>query len=105
MKKSNIYENFLKQMDGEFFENLILSENVKIERIISNGDITPTGKWYDQDNDEWVMIMKGEAVLSFENQKDITLKSGDYINIPANTKHRVSWTSQEQETIWLAIHY
>ena len=105
MKTSNIFTNIPKQMNGEIFENIISKDSIKIQKIISKGDTTPKNKWYDQEDDEWVIIMQGEAILSFENQKDIKLKTGEYINIPAHTKHRVSWTIETQETIWLAIHY
>ncbi len=105
MKTSNIFKNIPKHINEEIFEDIFLNDNIKIERIISKGDVTSDREWYDQDNNEWVIVMKGEAVLSFENQEDIRLKSGDYINIPAHTKHRVSWTIETQETIWLAIHY
>ena len=105
MKTSNIFTNIPKQMSGEIFENIISKDNIKIQRIVSKGDTTPKDEWYNQEDDEWVIIMQGEAVLSFENQKNIKLKAGEYINIPAYTKHRVSWTIETQETIWLAIHY
>ncbi len=92
-------------LKDEVFEELITKESLKIERIISKGHITPKSKWYNQENDEWVILLKGKAILEFENSADIELDEGDYINIPKYTKHRVSWTIPNEETIWLAIHY
>jgi len=105
MKKENIFKNSVKNFDEEIFENILSKKNIKIEKIISHGQTSPKEGWYDQDNDEWVIVLKGEAVVSFENKSDVRLKKGDYINIPAHTKHKVLWTLPEDETIWLAIHY
>lgn len=105
MKKTNIFADIPKQWHEELFENIISKDSLKIERIISKGHISPNSGWYDQENDEWVIVLQGEAVLSFENKEEVRLKAGDYINIPAHTKHKVSWTLPEKETIWLAIHY
>jgi len=106
MKKSNIFTNIPNKINQEVFEDIVSNKNIKIERIISHGDITPKGEWYDQDTNEWVMLMQGEAILSFEDDKSsIKLTAGEYINIPAHIKHRVSWTTPNEKTIWLAIHY
>lgn len=105
MKMKNIFKNIPKQLPDELFENIISKDSLQIERIISKGHTTPESQWYDQDTDEWVVVLKGEAILSFEDSNDVTLSTGDYINIPAHTKHRVSWTIPNQETVWLAIHY
>jgi cupin 2 domain-containing protein len=105
MKTTNIFENIPKELKEELFEEILSKANLKIERIVSKGHITPDEQWYDQESDEWVIVLQGEAVLSFENADDVKLKCGDYLNIPAHTKHRVSWTLPESETIWLALHY
>lgn len=81
------------------------NKDIKIERIISKGHITPKSQWYNQEQNEWVIILQGEATLSFYDGNDVELKEGDYINIPAKTKHKVSWTKPNEETIWLAIFY
>jgi cupin 2 domain-containing protein len=78
---------------------------VTIEKIISKGQKSPNSDWYDQKKNEWVMILRGKAVLSFEDQTSVQLNEGDFINIPAHKKHRVTWTDPDNETIWLAIHY
>lgn len=92
-------------LDEEVFERLVQGENVKIERIISKGHKSPEDGWYDQDHHEWVIVLKGNASLSFENEEVVDLGQGDYLNIPAHKKHRVTTTSTTTETIWLAIHY
>lgn len=88
----------------EIFETIINSHNVKIERIISTGQTTPEGIWYDQDHDEWVILLQGKATLLYSNNSSINLKAGDYLLIKANQKHRVTFTSSNPPCIWLAIH-
>ncbi|WP_373000826.1 cupin domain-containing protein [Sulfurimonas sp.] len=105
MKKYNIFANIPAEIKEELFEDIISKESVKIERIISKGHTTTEFEWYDQKRNEWVIVLKGEAILEFENAKDKRLKEGDYLNIPAHTRHRVSWTKPDEETVWLAIHY
>jgi len=88
----------------EQFENLLLREHVKIERIVSNGHITPAGEWFDQCWDEWVLLLQGAATLAYENGGKLNMQTGDFVLIPAHTKHRVEWTQPESNTVWLAIH-
>jgi cupin 2 domain-containing protein len=102
----NIFSNIPKDIPQEIFEEIMTGRNCKIERIISKGHATPEGQWYDQDKNEWVILLKGNAVLLFEgNDIPFKLQPGDYINITAHMKHRVEWTDQTEETIWLAINY
>ena len=73
---------------------------------MARGHSTPPGQWYDQDQDEWVIVLAGSAALLCDGSDHaITLKPGDYVNIPAHVKHKVEWTNQAEETIWLAVHY
>ena len=102
---SNIFSQIPSELKEEFFEELISKDGFKIERIVSKGHITRDGEWYNQKSDEWVMVLRGEAILEFEKGEDVRLKEGDYLNIPAHTKHRVSWTKPNIETIWLAVFY
>jgi cupin 2 domain-containing protein len=102
---NNIFKNIPTNLADESFEDIISKDGLKIEKIISYGHITEEFQWYDQDHDEWVILLKGEATLSFENENAIELSLGEYINIPAHKKHRVSWTLPNKETIWLAVHY
>lgn len=105
MESANLYEKIPNNLDEEIFELLVQGENVKIERIISNGHTSPGTGWYDQELNEWVLVLKGNASISFENGKVIDLKEGDYLNILSHQKHKVIRTSTSTETIWLAIHY
>ncbi len=105
MKSKNIFESIPDNLDEEIFEQILQSENIKIERIISKGHRSPDSGWYDEEQNEWVIVLKGEAIISFENGIDINLKAGSHINIPAHKRHKVSWTDPKTETIWLAVHY
>ena len=51
------------------------------------------------------LFLKVEAKLELEDGQVIHLKNGDYYNIPAHLKHRVAWTQDDVETIWLAVFY
>ncbi|MCH7548676.1 MAG: cupin domain-containing protein [Candidatus Krumholzibacteriota bacterium] len=91
---------------GEHVEKLIDSAGVRIERIVSHGHASPEGFWYDQDENEWVVLLAGAARLRFESDnKTIELGPGDHVNIPAHTRHRVDWTQPDTDTIWLAVFY
>ena len=105
MKPQSIYAAIPQSLPEEIFETIAASDNVRIERIVSLGHTSPQSGWYDQDKNEWVLVLKGEAVLNFEDEPAICLKSGEYLNIPAHKKHKVQWTDPETETIWLAVHY
>ena len=105
LNKLNIFESIPKELNEELFEDIIKKDGLKIERIVSFGHTTTEGEWYEQENDEWVILLKGEAILSFEDKDDVKLKAGDYLNISALKKHRVSWTKPNEESIWLAVHY
>jgi cupin 2 domain-containing protein len=105
MKIKNFYEDIGSNSDSEIFEELFKNSNVKIERIISSGQSTPEGEWYNQDWDEFVILLKGSAGLFFENERELFwLKPGDYIFIPKHCRHRVEFTDPEEKTIWLALH-
>ena len=102
---ANVFTGIPEQLPEELFECILKQENIVIERIVSNGHVTPVGQWYDQSRDEWVILLQGQATLLFEEtQKLIRLAPGDYLLIPAHTRHRVEWTLPDFNTIWLAIH-
>ncbi|MCW8935739.1 MAG: cupin domain-containing protein [Gammaproteobacteria bacterium] len=100
----NLYASIPANLDNELFELIINNENIKIERIISKGHKSPETGWYDQVHNEWVMLLKGTAIVTFED-RELTMSPGAYVNIPAHTRHKVNCTNPEEETIWLAIHY
>jgi cupin 2 domain-containing protein len=90
----------------ELVGELLSGQRFRVERIVSKGHRSPDDFWYDQSEHEWVVVLQGEARLWVAGQPDtITLSAGMYINLPAHVKHRVEWTHQEVETIWLAIFY
>ena len=105
MKDNNIFSAIPQCLDQELVETLLENKDVCIERIVSKGHTSPASGWYDQPKNEWVMVLKGEAVIAFEDEPEIRLVAGSYIDIAAHKKHRVSWTDPEVETIWLAVHY
>lgn len=102
---SNIFD-FSQSVGGsEVFEDFVKSGDVRIERILSKGQASPEPGWYDQDENEWVIVLQGGGRLAFDDGSEVELNAGGYINIPAHTKHRVSWTDPEQVTVWLAVFY
>lgn len=101
----NIYDSIPAELKSELFEQLVDSGTVRIERIVSKGQESLASGWYDQDENEWVLLISGAAILSFGEDESVTLKAGDYINIPAHKKHKVEWTDPDRETIWLAVFY
>ncbi len=83
---------------------LLSGSGLRIERIISHGHSSPEGFWYDQSEDEWVLVLKGAARLEFEG-RTLEMRPGDSVNIHAHEKHRVAWTSPDEPTVWLAVFY
>ena len=80
--------------------------NARIERIVSHAHASPDGFWYDQEWAEWVIVLKGSAGLQVEGEDaPRVLSSGDYVHLPAHTRHRVVWTAPGEPTVWLALHY
>lgn len=102
----NILADLPPALSGEVFETIVESDSVRIERIVSNGQATPEGKWYDQERDEWVLVLAGSAGLLFEGEQEPRrLVTGDYTLIPAGGRHRVAWTDPAVSTVWLAVHF
>lgn len=83
---------------------LLESPGVRIEQIVSQGHSSPEGFWYDQEQSEWVAVLTGAARLKFED-RTVEMNPGDFVNIPAHTRHRVEWTTPHEPTVWLAVHY
>ena len=110
MNTNNLFSKLPKDLSSEVFETLAQGNNVRIERIVSEGQCTTENQWYDQDDHEWVILLQGSAVIRFaetpsSNATLTHLSPGDYINIPAHTRHRVESTDSDNITVWLAIHY
>jgi cupin 2 domain-containing protein len=87
---------------AERFEDLLARPGARIERIVSSGQSTPAGAWMDQAWDEWVLLVSGGAGLTLEGEAPMTLSAGDWLLIPAHSRHRVEWT--DTPTVWLAVH-
>ena len=95
-----------QRLPDELFTTLLEAANVRVERIVSLGHTSPDGFWFDQDQHEWVIVLKGAARLRFEGEEQPDeVKPGDFVNIPAHKKHRVEWTMPNEPTIWLALFY
>lgn len=106
MHKTNIFAPLPAHMADEVFEPIVTGSGFRLERIISKGHATPEGQWYDQPEDEWVMLLRGAAGLRCEGHEGVTvLRPGDWVHLPAHLKHRVEWTAANTETVWLALHY
>src|SRR3979490_2292301 len=101
---SNLFADLPGHLPGELLTTLLDDANVRIERIVSHGHASPQGFWYDQEQHEWVVVLKGAARLRFEDGT-VEMKPGDCLNIPAHQKHRVEWTTPDEPTIWLAVFY
>lgn len=80
------------------------SAGVRVERILSTGQSSPDGFWYDQAWDEFVLVVQGAARLQIEGEAERPLGPGDWMMIPAHTRHRVAWTDPDRPTVWLAVH-
>ena len=102
----NLLESVPGSLPEEKTENLLASGNFRLERIVSQGHATPPGEWYDQERDEWVLLLKGGAGLRFEGEPDArVLRPGDAMLIRAHVRHRVEWTEAGGQTVWLALHF
>ena len=102
---ANIFGARPEKFDQEVFEELIRDKHVRIERILSRGHSSPESGWYDQEENEWVIVLEGSGALVFEDGREVILNTGDYLNIPAHTRHRVSRTDPDVVTVWLAVFY
>lgn len=87
------------------FDDLIRHRHIRIERILSKGQTSPESGWYDQDEHEWMVVLQGAGTIAFEDGSEVKLAAGDYLNIPARQRHKVSWTDPETVTVWLAVFY
>lgn len=106
MIPTNLLTHLPDRLTDERFETLVQTSDCRLERIISTGHSTPPAQWYDQADDEWVLLLAGSAVLRFEQpDEEIALQPGDSLLIPAHRRHRVESTDPRQPTVWLALHY
>ncbi len=101
----SLLQNVPKATSEERFEELCRSKAFRIERIVSTGQVSPAGFWYDQAWDEWVLVIQGTAEVRLQDPDEtVRLAAGDWLMIDAHRKHRVEATCREPATIWLAVH-
>ena len=102
----NLFDDLPQATEQETLADLLTRPGVRIERIVSTGQSSPPGFWYDQSRGEWVAVLAGEARLRFEDEPAArTLRAGDFVDIAAHRRHRVEWTRPGEPTVWLAVHY
>jgi cupin 2 domain-containing protein len=101
---SNLFHDLPLHLPAEVVTSLLESPDVRIERIVSHGHSSPRDFWYDQQQAEWVVVLKGAARIEFADRM-LEMQPGDFVEIPAHTRHRVDWTTPDEPTIWLAVHY
>ena len=89
----------------EHFSELLGRPGLRIERIVSHGQCSPPGFWYDQPRDEWVLLLRGAAGLLIQGEAERRLGPGDFVHLPARQRHRVTWTAAGEPTVWLALHF
>lgn len=105
MKTMNFFTGITGSSTVEIIDTVFMNASGKVERIISNGQATPEGVWYDQDKDEWVLLLQGSAGVLLEGEEEpVILYPGDYLMLPAHCRHRVEWTDKNTQTVWLAVH-
>lgn len=101
----NLFADIPASLPAERFDTLLQAGTCRLERIVSIGHATPAGEWYDQDWDEWVSLLQGQAGLRLANEDAVRiLAPGDHVWIPAHRRHRVEWTSENPPAVWLALH-
>ncbi|MGI4940187.1 MAG: cupin domain-containing protein [Janthinobacterium lividum] len=102
---TNLFDRLPAASANEEFEDILSRDGARIERIVSTGQSTPEDAPYDQDHDEWVLLLAGAAGLWVEGDGERELRPGDHLLIPAHRRHRVTWTAKGAATVWLAIHF
>lgn len=102
----NLFADLPDALPEELVETLAENGQVRIERIVSTGHVSPEGYWYDQDECEWILVLQGAARIQFADRPEpVTMGRGDFVNIEAHRRHRVAWTTPEEPTVWLAVFY
>ena len=102
---NNLFADIPREIPDELVGEILRTNAFRIERIVSRGHASPPGFWYDQGTDEWVLLVKGSASLSFADGSEIALTPGDHLLIPRHVRHRVERTDPEGDSVWLAVHF
>ena len=103
-ERGNLFAGLTAPGGSERFDELLARPGVRVERIVSMGQTTQPGEWYDQAGDEWVVLLTGRATLLFDGGARVELCPGDWLLIPAHARHRVEATSSAPPCVWLAVH-
>ena len=104
-QSGNIFDGVHLDPSREQFLELMRSSGMRVERIVSSGQVTPEGQWYDQNWTEWVLLLQGKAQIQFETEEaPRVLHPGDWLEIKPRERHRVTCTDDKQPTIWIAVH-
>jgi cupin 2 domain-containing protein len=102
----NLFDNLPAAVPEELFTTVLRANDLRIERIVSQGHASPPGFWYNQVESEWVIVLEGHAAVQFEGEPEVVeLRPGSYVKIPAHARHRVAWTDPNHKTVWLAVYY
>lgn len=105
IKTGNLFDALPENLSDEHFSTLIEGGCCRLVRIVSTGQASPPGFWYDQDEAEWVVVLRGKARMLIDGEEaPRTLEAGDHLMIPAHVRHRVEWTDPDHPTVWLALH-
>jgi len=105
MRHGNLMAALTPAADAEVFDALAEGPGVRVERIVSTGQASPAGFWYEQDQAEFVLLLAGAALLQVEGEPaPRRLGPGDWLDLPAHCRHRVEWTQADPPTVWLAVH-
>jgi cupin 2 domain-containing protein len=105
MRARNLDDGILPRAAQEQVTELVRQGPVRIERIVSHGHCSAPDFWYDQAENEWVLVVRGAARLEYEGGETLSLNAGDSVEIPSHQRHRVSWTDPQRETVWLAVFW
>ena len=103
-EKQNIFSDLPVSLPEEIGETIVNSDCCRVEKIVSTGQASPDGFWYDQEESEWVLLLRGSATITFE-EGDLKLLPGDHINIPPHKRHRLKETAQDGPTVWICVFY
>jgi cupin 2 domain-containing protein len=101
---TNLLSSLPDASASEITEPLVCARGVRLERIVSHGQVSPLDYWYDRDEAEWVLVLSGSARIAIAGEgENRLLREGDAIFLPAHCRHRVTWTDPERPTVWLAL--
>lgn len=103
--RGNLGDAIPGSLPEELVSVLAAGRDVRIERIVSHGQASATDFWYDQEENEFVLVTAGRARLALADGEVMALGPGDWVNIPAHARHRVEWTDPDTDTVWLAVYY